>query len=208
MGRVVLSLARQLNAHDRRWQDIFFLDDFSPGRRLEGCRVESFERLAASGELADGLEVAIAVGDPAKREVLAQNIANRRIKTALLIHPDVRTPETCRIGGGSIIYQGAAISPGAIIEDNVFMQYHAVVGHDTVVGAHSVLSAQSFIAGGCQIGPRSYIGPAAAVRDRIRVGPDAVVAMGAAVFHDVPEGATALGNPAKNFPRIPGKPLF
>ena len=35
------------------------------------------------------------------------------------------------------------------------------------------------------------------IKDRIKIGDDAIIAPGAAVFRDVPAGHTAIGNPAK-----------
>ncbi len=46
-----------------------------------------------------------------------------------------------------------------------------------------------------------YFGPCAAARDQVHIGECATVGINAAVFKDVPEGSSAIGNPAKIMPK-------
>jgi len=48
-----------------------------------------------------------------------------------------------------------------------------------------------------EIGDRSWIGIGASVIQQIRIGADVIVGAGAAVVHDLPDGVTAVGVPAR-----------
>ena len=53
------------------------------------------------------------------------------------------------------------------------------------------------MAGWAELRERAFVGAGAAVRDRVTVGADGVVGMGAAVVSDVPEATTVVGVPAE-----------
>jgi Serine acetyltransferase len=58
-------------------------------------------------------------------------------------------------------------------------------------------SARAHLAGEVEIGDRSWIGIGASVIQQIRIGADVIVGAGAAVVHDLPDGVTAVGVPAR-----------
>ena len=66
---------------------------------------------------------------------------------------------------------------------------------------HCVVSVGSFIGGHCVLEKKVYFGPCAAARDQVHIGECATVGINAAVFKDVPEGSSAIGNPAKIMPK-------
>lgn len=60
-----------------------------------------------------------------------------------------------------------------------------------------MLNSMSFIGGYVQIGTQSYIAPGVLLRDRITIGHDAIIGLGAVVIHDVAAKQIVAGNPAK-----------
>jgi serine O-acetyltransferase len=95
-------------------------------------------------------------------------------------------PVNCRIGGGLLLNHpnGIVINPDAIIGVNCFILQQVTIG--TLRGPGSPV-----IAGHVDIGAGAKVlGP-------IRIGAHAQVGANAVVLIDVPEGATAVGIPAK-----------
>lgn len=71
------------------------------------------------------------------------------------------------------------------------------VAHNANIGKNCIIICLSCIAGGDVIGDNSWIAPGAILRDRIKVGENVVVGMGAIVTKDVRDNVTVIGNPAK-----------
>ncbi|EKK3980046.1 acetyltransferase [Cronobacter sakazakii] len=190
LGREVLMLARAINQCTSRWREIFFIDDVTDAQEVYGAAVVRFDARPAE------CEVAIAIGEPALRQRLAQKLAGNA-PLATLIHPNVDVPSQSEIRAGAILCDGALISCGVTIGENVLIQPRACVGHDCVIGAYSVVSSLVALAGHCVVGERVFIGMNSCVKEQTRIGDDAIVGMGSAVFSDVADATIVLGNPAR-----------
>jgi UDP-3-O-[3-hydroxymyristoyl] glucosamine N-acyltransferase len=107
----------------------------------------------------------------------------------------VTVSDGAEIGANACIDRGSLedtwIGPRARIDNLVH------IAHNTRIGADAAIIASSMIGGSAVIGDRAWIAPSACIRDGITVGADAVVGLGAVVTTDVPEGATVVGNPAR-----------
>ena len=99
------------------------------------------------------------------------------------------------IGANTCIDRGTLadtfVGRGARIDNLVHL------AHNTRVGEHAAVIAHAMVGGSTQIGARAWIAPSACLRDRIRIGDDAVVGLGSVVTRGVPDGATVFGNPAR-----------
>lgn len=84
-----------------------------------------------------------------------------------------------------------------LISDNVKIDNLVHVAHNVKIGSGTKVVAMTIIGGSTQIGDNCWIAPAAAIRDWIQLGNDSIIGMGAVVTKSVPEGATVVGNPAK-----------
>jgi acetyltransferase EpsM len=60
-----------------------------------------------------------------------------------------------------------------------------------------VLGPGALLGGAAQVCAGAFVGLGARIRDHVRVGPDATVAMGAVVVGEVPSGITVAGIPAQ-----------
>ncbi|EPO1789095.1 acetyltransferase [Cronobacter turicensis] len=190
LGREVLMLARAINQCTSRWREIFFIDDVTDAQEVYGAAVVRFDARPAE------CEVAIAIGEPALRQRLAQKLSGVA-PLATLIHPNVDVPSQSEIHPGAILCDGALISCGVTIGENVLIQPRACVGHDCAIGAYSVVSSLVALAGHCEVGERVFIGMNSCVKEQTRIGDDAIVGMGSAVFSDVADATIVLGNPAR-----------
>ena len=96
------------------------------------------------------------------------------------------------IGDPVVVQPGIYIVHGQVVIDGI-MEIHsgAVLAPWVSVG----LVAGNFI--GPTLGARAYIGSGARVLGSVRVGKGAKVGANAVVLRDVPDGATAVGIPAR-----------
>jgi UDP-3-O-[3-hydroxymyristoyl] glucosamine N-acyltransferase len=84
-----------------------------------------------------------------------------------------------------------------ILFDRVKLDDHVHIGHDVIVNNDTEITAGVIVGGYCKIGSSSFIGINAALRNRISLGKNITVGMGAVVTKSFGDGVTVIGNPAK-----------
>ena len=118
-------------------------------------------------------------------------------RPATLIHPAATISPHAKIGGGTVIFAGAVVNIGARVGEACILNTGAGIDHDDRLfdGVH--ISPGTHLGGSVTVGESTWIGLGAAVREGITVGRDAVIGAGAVVVSVVPDGATMVGNPAR-----------
>lgn len=91
----------------------------------------------------------------------------------------------------------AGLKARTLVCEHAWLMKHVHVGHDTYIGPEVEVAPGTVIGGHCHIGYMARIGINATVLPHRKVGACAVVGAGAVVTHDVPAGATVVGNPAR-----------
>jgi len=142
------------------------------------------------------------VGNPRVREALYTQFYRMGYIFATACHPDA-TLFGGEIGPGCVIFPGARLAVGCRLAEDVVVNFNATVGHDTVIGAHSVIAPGVQLGGRISCGKRVVFGIGSAVLQQKRIGDDAVVSAGAAVWTDGPAGVTMVGVPA-SARKVPG----
>lgn len=204
LGREVLVLAQTIDEHQKRWSDIYFIDDINPDREIKGIPVLDFETV----KKIKNIEIVIAVGEPKVRLLLAEKVKSAELTLATLIHPDIRLTACTNIGNGVVLCKNAFVSCDVVLGDNVFLQPTSNLGHDVVVGKNSIISSFVTLGGNCKIGSGTFIGMSAAVKEGILIGNNSIISMGAVVMSNIESDVIALGNPARVMRRNEGNGVF
>tara|TARA_B100000123_G_scaffold272393_1_gene254902 strand:- start:2924 stop:3871 length:948 start_codon:yes stop_codon:yes gene_type:complete len=104
--------------------------------------------------------------------------------------------DNVEIGANSCIDRGTLddtiIRRGAKIDNLVHVAHNVEIGEETLVIALSMLG------GGAKIGKRSWIAPSAVVSNKIEIGDDALVGLGAVVVKNVSSEQIVMGAPARD----------
>lgn len=103
--------------------------------------------------------------------------------------------------GASVFGDRATVSVDAVVGDYAYIGADTILGHDSVVGDYTHVGARCFVAGNAQIGECATVHPMASIAIGVRIGNGATVGLGAVVFHNVPDGVTVAGNPARQVSR-------
>ena len=99
----------------------------------------------------------------------------------------IELPYKITAGQGLRLYHGVA----TVLHEKVVLGNHVTLRHATTIGMRREGEQVPVIGDHVDIGCNALIlGP-------IHIGEGAVIGAGAVVFHDVPAGAVAVGNPAK-----------
>jgi UDP-3-O-[3-hydroxymyristoyl] glucosamine N-acyltransferase LpxD len=104
--------------------------------------------------------------------------------------------DNVEIGSNTCIVRG--IINDTVLSDNVKVDNLVHIAHDCFIGKDSYIIASSELSGYVKIGERSRIAPGACVKQRVNIGNDVVVGMGAVVLKNVADNEVVIGNPAKS----------
>ena len=140
-------------------------------------------------------QVVTAVGDCGVRRRLVERW--RGAVWATLVSPHAWLARDAVVGTGSTIAPQAALNRLVRIGAHVLVNVGASLAHDVVVEDFVTVSPGCAIGGCVVIRTGAFLGIGATVRDRVTIGRDAVVAAGAVVVNDVPDGAVVRGVPAR-----------
>jgi UDP-perosamine 4-acetyltransferase len=141
--------------------------------------------------------VIVAIGNNRVRQQYAAEAIAGGFELVTVIHPRATIARSAAIGRGVFIAAGVVVCADAKLADNVIVNTSAVVDHECDIAAASHVAPAAVLTGRVRIGERAFVGARACVLPCLSVGADAVVGAGAVVRHDVPDGATAVGVPAR-----------
>ena len=192
MGREFKQIAQECGG----WSGFVFIDDHAQAEELSGCPVCRFQQFRARFG-PDETRFVIAMGEPKFRAEAYSRMTRAGYTGAVLVHGSAYLSPDAELGEGTVVCHDVHIGSLARIGRNCYLSRGASIGHDAVVGDHTRLGVNAFVGGHTVIGENCFIGAGALLRDRIHIGAMSVAALGAAVFEDVPDGVTVIGNPAR-----------
>lgn len=71
------------------------------------------------------------------------------------------------------------------------------IGHNVKVGNHVFIGTKVVICGSTIVGNYSYLAPGCCIRNKLNIGDNAFIGLGAVVIKDIDNNLTVVGNPAK-----------
>jgi sugar O-acyltransferase (sialic acid O-acetyltransferase NeuD family) len=144
-----------------------------------------------------GCDFVVAMGNPAVRRGLCDEVVAAGGLLAGVVHPATTVSRHARLGRGVIILAGSVVGPDVTIGDYSLLNANCAVDHDCVLGSGVTLSPGVTLAGVVTIGDGAFVGVGATIMPGVSVGEHAVVGAGAVVIRPVPAGTTVAGNPAR-----------
>ncbi len=136
----------------------------------------------------------LAIGDNAVRMQMSRLISSGFLTP---VHPSAIVARRVDIGAGTVVLQGSVIQHNARIGSHVLINTAASIDHDTVIGDFAHISPHATLCGHVEIGEGTHVGAGATVIPSVKVGRWATIGAGAVVTEDIPDGATAVGVPAR-----------
>jgi sugar O-acyltransferase (sialic acid O-acetyltransferase NeuD family) len=177
----------------------FVVDDEKvPKAERNGIPVDSLSQF--SGRHA-GAYIAMAIGDPARRERCVAKCLACGLRTVSLVHPRVAVSPWVFAGEGCVVAAGAVLTTNIELGRHVHINVCCSVSHDAIIGDFSTLSPGVHLSGWVTMGRRVFVGTGAVMRNGtpgrpLTIGDDVVIGAGACVVADVPAGTTVAGVPA------------
>jgi len=113
------------------------------------------------------------------------------------------SPNAIVSSSSSISETGVLINPGVVvnslakIEDGAILNTSCVIEHECVIDSYAHIAPGAVLAGNVKVGQFSFIGANSVIKQGVSIGNDVTIGAGSVVLHDIPDGATAVGNPAR-----------
>ncbi len=139
----------------------------------------------------------VAIGDNNRRIHIASRLQVAGYTLIQLVHPAATVLRGARIGAGTVVLPYAFVGADAVVGENAIISVGAMVGHDCRVGSGAQLCPKASLGGGATVGAKAFVGMAAVILPLVSIGSDAKVGAGSTVIHDLPDGVTAVGLPAR-----------
>ncbi len=142
-------------------------------------------------------EFIIAIGSNKTRQRIFNRLNAGGASFSTAIHPTAVIGMDVTIGKGSQVIGGAVINIGSTIGQNCIINTGCTVDHHNIIGDHCHVAPGVNLAGNVTIGTGSFIGIGATVLPGVTIGDGVTVGAGAVVNRNIPDGATAVGVPAR-----------
>jgi len=188
-GRIVADAATE-SGYDK----IAFLDD-RVDRQGDDPIIGPMTMVASLA--ADWPEAIAAIGNPAVRLRLFEELVAAGYATPNIVHPSAVVSRGASLGRGVFVGAGAIVNTGARIGDAAIINTGARVDHDCRIGAGAHIAPGVSLSGNVTVGTNVWIGTGSSVRQDITIADDIVIGVGAAVVSNLEATGTYVGVPAR-----------
>jgi sugar O-acyltransferase (sialic acid O-acetyltransferase NeuD family) len=169
-------------------------DDNPSNAKLRIMKVVDGIRLLGEGFPHLDAPLIISVGHNSRRAELASLIPGN-FGTAIARSSIIAS--TASIGAGSVVLHGAIVQADTRIGTHVLVNTAASIDHDNIIGDYVHVSPHATLCGHVEVGDGTHVGAGAVVIQKVQIGRWCTIGAGAVVLQDIPDFATAVGNPAR-----------
>ena len=194
-GREVYAWVKQHPEFNKSWVLAGFLDDNAEALSPFG----NFSSVAPlkNHQVSNSNVYICALGLPLVKAKLMAPLIEQKAEFISFVHPTAIIGERVKLGRGVVICPGVCVSVDISIGDFSMIGPNTTIGHDGTIGAWCTLCAQCDITGRVTINDGVFLGSCVSIIPGKKIGSKSILGAGSVVISDVPEGVTAVGNPAR-----------
>lgn len=140
--------------------------------------------------------VIIGIGVNATRKKVVERLAGS-VVFGTAIHATAYISKRAAVGEGTVVMGGVTVNPDAQIGKHCIINTNCSIDHDCVIGDYVHISPNAALSGDVHVGEGTHIGTGAAAIQGVRIGKWCTIGAGTVLISDIPDYATAVGNPAR-----------
>jgi len=141
-------------------------------------------------------KMVISIGANATRKKIAERVG-RSVEFGKAIHSTAFISKRATVGEGTVVMAGVTVNADTIIGNHCILNTSASIDHDCKLGDYVHISPNATLSGDVEIGEGTHIGSGASIIQGIKIGKWCTIGAGAVIIRDIPDHATAVGNPAR-----------
>jgi acetyltransferase EpsM len=150
--------------------------------------------LPAGTPVAD--KVVISIGVNATRKKVAEKLGSS-VAFGKAIHTTSHISPRATVGEGTVVMANATVNADTRIGKHCIINTCASIDHDCVLGDYVHISPNATLSGDVHVGEGTHVGSGASTIQGVKIGKWCNIGAGAVVIRDIPDFATAVGNPAR-----------
>ena len=136
----------------------------------------------------------ISIGNNSVRKAISERL---KVNYVNAIHFTAIISKDVTLGVGTVVMAGAILNPDVVIGNHCIINTGAIIEHDCYIEDYVHISPGVSLAGNVSIGEGSHIGIGACIIHGLKIGKWVTIGAGAVVLKDIPDYATAVGNPTR-----------
>lgn len=171
--------------------------DYEGLERLGAPFLGSPRDLTSARPEAGSWSYALGIGNPQHRRHMDTCLTHQGLSPATLIHPTALIGPDVEIAPGAVICANTVITTNVRIGLSVQVNIGCIIGHDARIGDYVTFAQRVSVAGNVTIEDDATLFTNCSLIPGVTVGHEATVGSGAVVTHNVHEGVTVVGIPAK-----------
>ena len=185
-GKVILDIL-ELNKEE----SIEVWDD-----QAEGIFCEYPVKRPTISGISESNKIIISIGVNKTRKKVVDKL-NNSFTFGKAIHPSAVIASRVKINAGSVVMGGSVINPGVSIGSHCIINTSASIDHDCELGDYVHISPNATLSGNVQVGEGTHIGSGAVAIQGVKIGKWCTIGAGTVIIRDIPDFATAVGNPVR-----------
>ena len=202
LGREVAGGIERINRSGKEsWEFVGFYDDGLEKGTIISHYGKVLGGIKELNDVKEPLSIAIAIGTPASRKRIYDQIVNPNISFPNIIAPSFKVldSETFKIGKGNIIQDNCSATCDVTIGSFNVFNGSDIMGHDDVIGDFNMLMPGVHLSGEVSLGNYNLLGVNSVVLQQIDIGENVVLGAGSVLIYKPKDGFTYIGVPAKKF---------
>lgn len=190
-GKVIADIAIKMS----KWKTIAFLDDDESVKECIGLEV--IGKTMDAFKYKEEADFFVAIGNNSTREKIQENLIDKGLSVACLIHPNSIIGIDVEIGIGTVIMAGVVINSSSRIGKGCIINTSCSLDHDNMIEDYVHISPGANLAGTVKVGKRTWIGIGSIVINNVNIIANCKIGAGAVVLKDIDEVGTYFGIPVK-----------
>lgn len=200
-GTVVQSTVEDINAQQKQWELLGFLNDRET-EPINGYPVLGKIDKETTDKFLEDPDVyffytLISVKMNHKFISKLHDLKIPQDRFATIIHPTAVVSKFAKIGKGTCIQPLVSVGPNTTIGNHVQIYAQSMIGHGSTLDDYSYVATNAIVGADVHLKEGAYMGSNATTLEFVTLGKWSLTGIGSVVLKDVPDFAKMVGNPAR-----------